>query len=247
MNKKRTIVTIIGIVLATALITTVANFAVSFRASMIEYEKKASGNFHYIFHDVSADNLKYFENNRAIETLGHTAELGYALLPDGKNEDKPYLYFMMADDDAFSQMSMQLIEGRLPENDHEIVISKHIWTNGGVQYQVGDTITVDMGNRYRISEESDSEEAATILNQQWDYCYDSEEFISDRQVTYTVVGIMERPIYQIELSTAPGYTVIVGWNDETAPEQQTLYATYTKEGLHNREAVTAGLLDIPLE
>ena len=52
MNRKRTWVTIIGIMLATALIVVVADMAVSFRASMIEYEKINSGDYHYCFHAV---------------------------------------------------------------------------------------------------------------------------------------------------------------------------------------------------
>lgn len=36
-NRKRTLVTIVGVILATALITGVASLAVSFRASMVEY------------------------------------------------------------------------------------------------------------------------------------------------------------------------------------------------------------------
>lgn len=245
LNKKRTMVTIIGIILATALITAVANMAVSFQASMVEYEKKASGNFHYVFYNVSSENHKYFENNKNVETIGYTANLGYAALPDGRNESKPYLYLLMADEAAFNEMSMQLIEGRLPEHDHEIVVSKHIWTNGGVKYQIGDTVTLDVGKRYYRSSESEGiETQEAILDQSWDYCYDDEVFLTEKQETYTVVGIMEQPIHQIEQSYAPGYTVIVGWNAETAPETQDVYVTYTKKGLRNRKEVTAGLLNV---
>lgn len=245
LNKKRTTVTIIGIILATALITAVANMAVSFQASMVEYEKQASGRFHYVFYNVSTDNHKYFENNKNVETVGYTADLGYAILPNGKNERKPYLYLMMADEAAFDEMSMQLVEGRLPEHDNEIVISKHIWSNGGVEYQLGDVITLDVGNRYyRSNEAEENETQETILNQNWDYCYDDEIFVPEKQVTYTVVGIMEQPIHQIEQIYAPGYTVIVGWNADTAPETQDIYVTYTKEGLRNRKEVTAGLLNV---
>lgn len=248
LNKKRTTVTIIGIILATALITAVANMAVSFRASMVEYEKKASGNFHYIFYNVSSENQKYFENNKNVETVGYTASIGYAILPDAKNESKPYLYLLMADEAAFDKMSMQLTEGRLPENDHEIVISGHIRTNGGVEYQVGDTVTLEIGTRYYSSTGAENDvRQENVLDQNTDYCYEDEIFVSEKQETYTVVGIMEQPIHQMEQTYAPGYTVIVGWNAETAPDKQDVYVTYTREGLRNRKEVTAGLLNVPLD
>ena len=91
-NRKRTVVTIVGIILATALLTAVAGMEKSFRASMVAYEKGQSGAFHYQFSEVETENLKYFENNRNIEKLGYMAEVGYALLNGSKNEDKPYLY-----------------------------------------------------------------------------------------------------------------------------------------------------------
>jgi len=43
LNKKRTAVTIIGIILSTALITGVATLVSSFRSSLIEMEKRDSG------------------------------------------------------------------------------------------------------------------------------------------------------------------------------------------------------------
>ena len=47
LNKKRTVVSIIGIMLSIALITAVASMVVSFRKSYIEFEKETSGNYHY--------------------------------------------------------------------------------------------------------------------------------------------------------------------------------------------------------
>ena len=46
LNKKRTIVTIIGIILATALICAVAGMVSSLQATLIESAKESSGNRH---------------------------------------------------------------------------------------------------------------------------------------------------------------------------------------------------------
>lgn len=65
-NKKRTIVTIIGIALSTALICAVAGMVMSFRKTMIEIIKAADGNYHVEFQDVPQDQLKYIENNEGV-------------------------------------------------------------------------------------------------------------------------------------------------------------------------------------
>ena len=49
LNKKRTLVTIIGIMLATSLITGVATLVSSFTKSIIEMEKPKNGDYHYCF------------------------------------------------------------------------------------------------------------------------------------------------------------------------------------------------------
>ena len=59
LNKKRTIVTIVGIILSVALITAVANMFFSVKSSLINYEKLINGNFHYKFNDVPIEDLKY--------------------------------------------------------------------------------------------------------------------------------------------------------------------------------------------
>lgn len=238
-NKKRTIVTIIGVVLATALITAVANMAVSFHASMIAYERKASGDFHYCFYGVAQENVKYFENNRNLERIGYVTNVGYAVLPGSRNPDKPYLYIRSMNDAAMQAISLKLIEGRLPENDHEIVIGNHIRLNGGVKYQIGDTIRLMVGDR-----ETDD---GFTLDQNNPYCSDEESFIPMQEAEYTVVGIMERPLLEIEDSMAPGYTVITRLEDVNQAEQVDIYATYTRSGLRNRDRVTASLLGVSEE
>ncbi len=90
-NQKRTAVTIVGIILATALITAVACLVVSFRASMIAYERQQNGDFHYEFQGVAQENLKYFQNNQYIEKYALTEKIGYAMLEGSQNPDKPYL------------------------------------------------------------------------------------------------------------------------------------------------------------
>ncbi|MCM1497784.1 MAG: ABC transporter permease [Clostridium sp.] len=238
MNKKRTIVTIVGIMLATALITCVANMAESLRASMIAYEKAASGDYHYAFYGVSQENRKYFENNRNIQSLGYDAAVGYAMLEGSTNPDKPYLYLRAMDEAGMrgAGVPSRLLEGRLPENEHELLISKHIQTNGGVKYQIGDHLTLEIGQRV-LSDGS-------ILTQGNPFLYEEESFVPQQSVEYTIVGIMERPSLSEESTNSPGYMVVTYLSDKNKPETMNLYATYTKTALRNRDQVTASLLGV---
>ncbi|MDE7114720.1 MAG: ABC transporter permease, partial [Acetatifactor sp.] len=234
-NRKRTAVTIIGIIMAVALITGVACLAVSFRASIVEYEKLQNGDYHYLFSGVQTENLKYFENNRHIRKLALADQIGYAQLPGSQNPDKPYLYIRALNQEGYKSLSLQLLEGRMPENSSELVISRHISSNGLVKYEVGDVLTLDVGQR--ISD-------GYVLNQQNPYIYEEERLETQTTQTYTIVGIIARPNNMVEDRMAPGYSVFT-WLEE--PEQNDcleVYVTYTNWGLKHANQVNAGILGV---
>lgn len=231
-NRKRTTVTIIGIILSTALIMAVACMSVSFRASLIAYEKQQNGNWHYHFLEVEPGDLKYFENNRNIEKIGIISGLGYAVLEGSRNPDKPFLYLSAADDAGMEMLSLQLIEGRMPENDTELVISNHIRANGQVDIKVGDTLALQVGER---------SSEGYCLKQYNPYTYEEETFEPVEEKTYTVTGIVERPNYVVEQRMAPGYSVFTCLEDVQEAKSLDVYVNYTDWGLRHAEQVTSGL------
>ena len=201
LNKKRTLVTIIGIILSTALITGVATLVSSFRSTIIEYEKQDSGDYHYVFYNVPVDDLKYIKNNRNVEDVYLNEDLGYSLLDGSKNEDKPYLYIKAYSKGSIEKLGIELKEGRLPENDNEVVISSHIKSNGGVEYKIGDELDLKLGERISDGESLDQ---GMALDEER-----SESFVLRNEKNYKIVGIIERPNFDIEPYTAPGYTVLM--------------------------------------
>lgn len=233
-NRKRTLVTIIGVVLATALITGVACLAVSFQVSMIAYEKERNGNFHYCFHEVSPENIKIFKNNRNIESIGLVEEIGYAELKGSQNADKPYLYISAADAQGMESMGLHLTEGRFPKNASELVIARHIRSNGLVDLKVGDVLTLEVGNRM-----SDGYK----LNQGVSYTYESETLATVEEKTYTIVGIVERPNYVVEERMAPGYSAFT-LLEEAGRASANVYVIYTGWGLRHAPQVNAGILGV---
>lgn len=237
-NRKRTMVTVTGVILATALITGVACLAESMRASLISYEKKVNGDFHYCFSGVDESKLKYFENNTNIQSFGLAREVGYADLEGSENPDKPYLYIREADEDGLKAMSLELTEGRMPESADELVISRHIHYNGMVDLKVGDTLTLQTGAR---------RSGTKRLDQSFSYAYDEEYLEPAGERTYTIVGVIERPSQLVEGRYAPGYSVFSCMDDERVAGNYEVYATYTARGLRDTDRVTAGLLGISEE
>ncbi len=259
LNKKRTIVTIIGVILATALITGVATLISSFQASLIEYEKSENGDFHYEFKDVPLEELKYIEKNRNIELFYITQDIGYSKFEESKNEYKPYLYLMGYTKEAIKNLNIDLLEGRFPENENEIVISKHIQTNGKVDLRIGDEITLEIGKRmmgedeldqnnpYILEEDYKTQTKSEETNEGNEIGTDIEEFIPEELVPeftqkYKIVGIMERPSWNIEGFRAPGYTVITLLENYNNGKNINVYTRY--KNLDKQTATTAEIQQV---
>lgn len=237
-NPKRTAVTIVGILLASALITGVACILESFRVSIIAYERKRNGDFHVCFQRVEQEDLKYFENNAYIERCALAGEIGYALLAGSRNPDKPYLYLAAIAEAAEPAMALELTEGRMPENASELVVGRHVGSNGRVEIRLGETLELSLGNR--VSEEF-------RLTQETPYLHGEERLEIFGKKVYTVVGIIERPNQGVEPRTAPGYSAYTRLEDPGSAQSLDLYVSYTKAGLRKMPQVTAGLLGISEE
>ena len=146
-NKRQTLALWIGTVIATTLFTAVMSLASSCQAGLLAYAKDLSGDYDYVFYDVPREEVDHIVNNRKVATAYQSVGLGYAKLPGSKNPDKPYVYVTAMDHTAMQKNALHLVKGRMPKNDHEILLSRHMMTNGGVEYHVGDTITLDISER----------------------------------------------------------------------------------------------------
>lgn len=249
LNRKRTIVTIVGIILATALLSALVTLVSSFQYSMIEYQKQKDGDFHVKFSNVKMSELSEFKNNRNIESTFETMGMGFANLDGCKNEDKPYAYVMATDEAGFERGCFNLIEGRMAKNEDEIAIPRHLKTNGRIDIKVGDEITLDVGKRYDSNTEG-------VISENCAYEHEAETLTDTVTKHYKVVGIMERPGYGMEDYSAAGYTFVT-YSDELAAIDNgtkseaseadttlTVYSRYTQKALRNKDAVTADIIGV---
>ena len=239
LNKKRTIVTIIGIMLSVALITAVASIYSSGIKSLIKYETCEKGNFHTAFYNVPVSDIDIFENNRNIETINITKNVGYAKI-DSKNEYKPYAFIKAFTKDSLKNLSVKLVDGRLPENENEVVIPTHLKTNGRLFLNIGDSITLDIGKRV----DSNGNE----LDQNNPYQESDEEnkesIVDTTSKTYKIVGIIGRPATNIENFSAPGYTFITYLDENKINGIVDVYTRFSKDGVKNSYETIANILGV---
>ena len=189
LNKKRTIVTIIGIILSTALMVGIGLLFSSFQDLMIRDTIGYSGKYEAKYNDVDLIKLNDIKNKNF--TYFYEKPIGFSKT-QSSNEYKPYMYITSVNKEYFNEL--KLVDGSFPKNENEVVISNHVITNGGLNYKVGDIVTFTYGKRNIEGEE-------TLANSEY---VPGEEIDITGEVTLKIVGIVERSNF--ESYSASGYT-----------------------------------------
>jgi len=202
-NKRRTLVTIIGVIISVAMITAVATLGVSFLNLMIRDNIADNGEWHVKYNDVNVEQIKAIEKDSQTKKLVLSNDLGYAKLEGSKNKSKPYLFIKEYNTAGFQQFPIELAEGRLPLKNDEIVISEAIADNAKVEYNIGDKLSVEIGKRLVAGEE---EPLGQNYSLQSDENGVTEKLKIESSETFTIVGTIKRPTW--EPSWSPGYTVV---------------------------------------
>lgn len=189
LNKKRTIVTIIGIILSTALMVGIGLLFSSFQDLMIRDTIGYNGKYEANYSDVDLDKLNNIKNKNF--TYFYEKPIGFSKI-ESSNEYKPYMYITSVNKEYFNEL--KLVDGSFPKNENEIVISNHVITNGGLNYKVGDIVTFTYGSRNIDGD-------ITLANSE---LVDGEDLTNEGTYTYKIVGIVDRSNF--ESYSASGYT-----------------------------------------
>ena len=186
LNKKRTAVTILGVVLSSALICGVLLLGVSFQQVMIEHEIFMTGNWHAQFHAVPYGQAKYITENSAVRASMFSASLGSAT-NGSQNTVRPYLYVTAYDALSFQNHSIKLLSGRFPQNADELLVSRVMIADSGLGLKPGSTLNVTFGQRNI----PDYDEMVRAWGgEEYVALHDAETFTPSVSKTYTVVGVM---------------------------------------------------------
>ena len=206
LNKKRTIVTIIGIILSVSLITAVFGMVACFRETLLKKAIKDNG-YNHIIARGNHDILDILKNNREIKKTMVVANLGYSYT-NSKNEYKPYLRLSsVVNPSDFLDLPFNLKEGRFPANSNEVVISNSLITNGKVNLKIGDTINYKLGKRYACGSLVEEDYLVKDVKDIDDKVIcGKENLVEEKEMSLKIVGIIDRPNYEFESYSSPGYT-----------------------------------------
>ena len=205
-NKTRTIVTIIGIILSAAMICAVTTFASSIYNYALDNAIYVDGDWHGSVEDMSLETYEMIKNESKVSNHVFAQQLGYAKIEGCINENKPYLFVLGASEGFSDMMPVHITSGNYPASSSEILIPNHLYENGGVELNIGDTIELALGKRMLDGYPMGQYNPYYVYDENNETIPSGEKLVVDETRRYTVVGFYERPSF--ENYTAPGYTAL---------------------------------------
>ncbi|MDD4297603.1 MAG: FtsX-like permease family protein, partial [Ruminiclostridium sp.] len=223
LNKKRTIVTIIGTIISVAMVTAVCTLGISFLDLLQRDSIASGGEWHVLYESVNKNQLQEIKKDKETKTVILSRDIGYSLLKESQNPNKPYIFIKEYDKNGFDKFPVTLIEGKMPESPDEILISQAIITNGKLDYKIGNVLTFDIGQRYSLEDEENRVPISQNYPLREGEGGIQETLSKEITNTYTVVGIMERPSW--EPTWSPGYTAISYVDESLLNSDETVNAS----------------------
>ena len=173
-NKRRTIVTIIGVIISVAMITAVSTFSASISSLFRRQEIYENGDWIVSFRSVDPATAAELEQEQMFDKTGYSSRDFFIPL-----DSSDYMEILFADQNTMELNSMKVTRGRLPQTADEICLPE------GVEelsfYQIGDEIELSYGIRMY---EGDRMTATASYA-------DGESFRALAKKTFTIPGFCE--------------------------------------------------------
>ncbi|MBR2992226.1 MAG: FtsX-like permease family protein [Clostridiales bacterium] len=217
MNAKRTVLSVVGIALMVMLLTCVLVGKDTAYRYFVDIASARNGAYHFAVYDIDMQQLETIKGYSEVTDIGVTEDLKLTEFDQSGKAEKPFLNIRRYSSEAFEWMNIKVVEGRLPENDKEIVISRAAVDEGST-VKIGDKIEASTFTRYiKNNSEHDTflsfplvaipagETVELPFNMFYFVPEENEEFYKEHEEIHeptgytgelTVVGFIESPAFE---------------------------------------------------
>ena len=196
-NKKRTVVTVLGVAASTALITAILLGICSFFIFIGNMSGEIAGRWNLQIEDIESSQIENLKNDNRVATVGvlSAEQEVTGVMIDG---DSKLRYrtanILQGNDDYFAQMITCDYDGVLPKDSGEIAVEESFLKENSLDLSVGDSLEFDLGNRYL----EDLEGNRTIMGGSWS-ANEKFEVLSHEKLKITAILHGNRPTNSFKL------------------------------------------------
>lgn len=244
LNKVRTIVTIVGIMLSAALITVVSGMALSGRQTMIDAQKTWSGDYDVSLDIIDTAKIDEIRQNRNVENAYYKERLGFSKATVADNAEYGYAVTAISENAFDGCFKLKLEKGSFPTNSNEAVVTGAFKNTDGKDVKVGDKITLELGVLKGTDGKVLGESELLDLSPKR---FKESKITDKKQKTYTITGIIENPNTR-ELNPSSCFEIYTVSDEESPVEairtkhMNKLYIAYTPQSEGNYLQNTADIL-----
>ena len=244
LNKVRTIVTIVGIMLSAALITVVSGMALSGRQTMIDAQKTWSGDYDVSLDIIDTAKIDEIRQNRNVENAYYKERLGFSKATVADNAEYGYAVTAISENAFDGCFKLKLEKGSFPTNSNEAVVTGAFKNTDGKDVKVGDKITLELGVFKGTDGKVLGESELLDLSPKR---FKESKITDKKQKTYTITGIIENPNTR-ELNPSSCFEIYTVSDEESPVEairtkhMNKLYIAYTPQSEGNYLQNTADIL-----
>lgn len=244
LNKVRTIVTIVGIMLSAALITVVSGMALSGRQTMIDAQKTWSGDYDVSLDIIDTAKIDEIRQNRNVENAYYKERLGFSKATVADNAEYGYAVTAISENAFDGFFKLKLEKGSFPTNSNEAVVTGAFKNTDGKDVKVGDKITLELGVLKGTDGKVLGESELLDLSPKR---FKESKITDKKQKTYTITGIIENPNTR-ELNPSSCFEIYTVSDEESPVEairtkhMNKLYIAYTPQSEGNYLQNTADIL-----
>lgn len=134
-NKKRTLLTIIGIILSVALISSIGLFFKGIQNAQIDDAKNSYGSWQLAFRNTNESLVSKITNNPKVSRSGF-----YTNGEELKLEGKLTANVIISTDKALELLPCKVKQGKFPENENQVAVEKWILSHIDKNAKIGDKI-----------------------------------------------------------------------------------------------------------
>lgn len=168
-NKKRTVITLFGIIISVAMVTAVFTSVESLMNTMGEITASYDGAWHAKYNELKSKDVQTLAKQKNVKAIGLSMDLGEISSKADSDSSKSRTDVLACNQNLFTIYSMKPATGRLPVTARELLVTKSFITRNDLKWKVGDTVTLPF-TTYSADPQVEPETA---------------------QRTYTICGILE--------------------------------------------------------
>lgn len=174
-NKKRTVITLFGIIISVAMVTAVFTSVESLMNTMGEITASYDGAWHAQYMNLQDKDVQTLSKQKNVKTIGLLADIGQMDCNTKEDSGRNETSIIAGNQNLFAINKMKPAAGRLPNNTRELMVTKSYLQRNKLNWKVGDTVTVQTASYPTGAQEAEATGGEPIVENR----------------TFTICGILE--------------------------------------------------------